>query len=97
LERDDPRAGAHPRAPSEPAALDRLQDEARRAHPAQPEVCAEGREEVGGDRGGGGAPRRPKNERALRRRSRVATGWSSSLEHAPASPVARPPPESSAG
>ena len=40
VEADDPRAGAHPRVAAEPAALDRLEDEARRAGVAQAQVGA---------------------------------------------------------
>ena len=46
-----PRAGAHPRVPAQPPALDRLEDEARAPRVAQAQVGAERGEEVGVDRG----------------------------------------------
>ena len=95
LEAHEARARAHPRAPPEPSALHRLEQEARAPHPAQAEVGAERREEIRGDRRG-------RVHRASKRKRPPAevsgrNGWCSSLAHAPASPVARPPPESSAG
>src|SRR5438093_13413687 len=47
LERAEPRPGADEREAAEPAALHRLEQEARAALAPQPQVRAEGRDEVG--------------------------------------------------
>jgi hypothetical protein len=49
VERHEPGARTHPRRATEAPALDRLEQEARTPHPAQPEVRPERGEEVGGD------------------------------------------------
>ena len=49
LEGDEPRAGADEGVTAEPALLDGLEQEARAACVAQPQVCPERGEEVGGD------------------------------------------------
>jgi hypothetical protein len=48
---DDPRAAADERVSAEPAALDRLEQEARAPLPAQPDVCPERADEIGIDDG----------------------------------------------
>src|SRR5581483_2863996 len=94
LEAEEARAGADERVPAEAALLDRLEQEARPAELAQPQVGAERAEEVGVEHGCGrgfGQEKRPSRVfvRAVTGCLAPSSGAGSRPARAPSPPRAR--------